>query len=437
MKFTKFLKEQIDNVEKMAYEKEHKEEGDKRSENRSHFERDYARTIYSNAFKRLQGKMQLFPVSSVSFSRNRLTHSLEVSQIAREIVELLRKKHEEELKNETGECNCCTNKRLDIRYFNEMAKVVETASFLHDIGNPPFGHHGERILNDLSKANGFEGNAQGIRIIRKIEKKFPDIAGLNLTLQTQAAIIKYYNKYDGKHKKFLYKDDYEELNSLFSRLDVKLRTIDVQIIDLADEIAYCAHDLEDALSGNYFTIDELLFLLSKKSQKNYDIFKEWVNEAKDKAFSGSSDINYDYDFYFRRELISIIVHKLINNIGISVVTDVKETGTQCYEELEFQEYKELVKDLKKMIFKGVSQSNIVKVYENVGTKVLKSLYEMYSNEELNPDGMLMPVEYRWAIPEDKNRNILDYLSGMMDTYAIEIYEKYFGENPFDKLYWKK
>ncbi len=138
----------------------------------------------------------------------------------------------------------------------------------------------------------------------------------------------------------------------------------------------------------------------------------------------------DYDFYFRRELISIIVNQLIEDIGIvEVGRKFKDkTGTINEEELGFVRYAKLAEALKKTIFNCVTSSDNIMLYEKVGTKVLTRLFELFMNEEYNKDGMLMPVEYRWdnnTRKKEKTRKVLDYISGMMDTYAIEVYIKQF------------
>lgn len=126
--------------------------------NRDDYQRDYARILYSSSFRRLQGKMQLFEVDPEKFNRNRLTHSLEVAQIARSIASDLELVH---------------------------PVVVELAALAHDIGNPPFGHSGEKLLNELSEdIGGYEGNAQALRILRKLEKKYAGCSGLNLTYRS-------------------------------------------------------------------------------------------------------------------------------------------------------------------------------------------------------------------------------------------------------------
>ena len=269
--------------------REHEE--DKNIRERNPLKRDYARVIYSTSFRRQQGKMQLFEVNSKAFHRNRLTHSFEVAQIARGIVDELKEKVEKEIKTQSKNTN--TKKYLQYKKnieenFLKMIIVVETGSLIHDVGNPPFGHHGERVLNELAPDVGFEGNAQGIRVLRKIEKKFPQCSGLNLTYRTLASIIKYFVPYAKDKKKFLYRDDYEELSENLKDLSdnnvLPFRTIDVQIVDLADEIAYCAHDLEDALASNYFTIEEFIFRLkniadNELSKKSKKAFNTWVKNA--------------------------------------------------------------------------------------------------------------------------------------------------------------
>jgi dGTPase len=138
--------------------REHPEPNDERGERRDQYRRDYARLLYSSSFRRLQGKMQLLGINPTHFHRNRLTHSLEVAQIARSIA---------------------TDLGL------QTPVIAETCSLAHDLGNPPFGHSGEIVLNELAQnIGGYEGNAQTFRILRHLEKKHYAYPGLNLTLRT-------------------------------------------------------------------------------------------------------------------------------------------------------------------------------------------------------------------------------------------------------------
>lgn len=234
------------------------------------FQRDYSRIMYSSSFRRLQGKMQLLGIKNDQFFRNRLTHSLEVAQIARSIA-------------------------AELKYDPIEIFVVEAGALAHDIGNPPFGHAGERKLNEIYKdVGGFEGNAQTLRILTNVEKKKPDFTGLNLTYRTMLSVVKYFNKSDdGKNEKFIYDDDYDMLSEFVTKNEISIRTTDVQIVDLADEIAYAAHDLEDGLRVKAYIIDEILHEYHSLygDSDSYKKFVELVKNAKDKSGFGNNKID--------------------------------------------------------------------------------------------------------------------------------------------------
>lgn len=389
------------------------------SRGRNPFQRDYSRILYSSSFRRLQGKMQLLGVKKDEFYRNRLTHSLEVSQIARGIAETIR-----------------VDSEIDDVY-NEDIYVVEAASLAHDIGNPPFGHHGERILNKIMKNDGgFEGNAQTLRVLTKLEKKLPNKEGLNLTKRTLLSVVKYFNKND--KSKFIYDEDYDMIDNICEKNEITPRTIDVQIMDLADEIAYGAHDLEDALSLNMFNIDEFLYEFKRKaSDPSFEKLKELVNGAKEiankAAVYGSSE---EYGFLFRKELISNIVHILILDIGVVAVNedDKKKTGTKNINELGFRNYRNLADNLKKLTFDSINRSNSVQMYERQGEKVIKGLFKAFMDKNFNKDNILLPIEYRKNGDSEKRRAITDYIAGMMDSFAIKTYGDIYGSNALNKIY---
>lgn len=388
---------------------------------RNAYSRDYARLLYSNSFKRLQGKMQLFGITPDKFYRNRLTHSMEVAQISRSIASQLNRFLEQ-----------------SILYQGEDMYVLETGSLAHDIGNPPFGHKGEKTLNELLKTEGgFEGNAQGIRIINKLEKKFPTIKGLNLTLRTQLSIVKYYKPYvQSLNSKFLYLEDFTELQNELQKYKIKPRTLDVQIIDLADEIAYCAHDLEDALSLSLFTIDELLFEIRLKDTDTYEIFKNWVDEARLYALGS---INYssseEYAFIFRKQLTSIIVNNLIMDIDITDVTsNIKEkTNTVNTQELGFKKLKKISELLKEKTFTCVNRKPEIQLYEKMGEQVIRGLFECLTDEQFNKNSLLLPVEFRNSSAIPDKRLVADYISGMMDQYSINLYKKIYGNQSLNRF----
>lgn len=389
------------------------------------YQRDYTRILYASSFRRLQGKMQLFAVQSDQFIRNRLTHSLEVAQIARSIAK-------------------------EIGYSQDEIYVVEAAALAHDIGNPPFGHAGERYLNKLAKsAGGFEGNAQTFRILTTVEQKRANFQGLNLTYRTLLGVLKYFNKYNSKlseeslsKQKFIYDKDYELVQNIISETDVELRTIDVQIVDLADEIAYAAHDLEDGLRLGSFTLDDIFhdFYKNNKDEKSIECLEKIIEESKERAGYKTNDISSaEFSKLYRKEVTSRIINTLINDIGIVTLTDdeKRKKGTKRQKEIGFVNYGILASGLKRTTYECITNTDEVYAYEQHGEKMLSTLYDFYLN-----NSRYLPPEYRAdniinqykKIYESESRDeglknvlqerlVLDYISGMMDECVKTTYRR--------------
>ncbi len=209
------------------------------TDRRSEFEHDRSRIIHSAAFRRLQGKTQVFGVYEGDFFRTRLTHSLEVAQIAKGIALTL----------------------------GADPDLVEAVCLAHDLGHPPFGHNGERTLHQLMRAHGgFEGNAQTLRIVTRLEQKHADYAGLNLTYQTLDGMLKYKTCIDASAiataSPGLVKGFYAEDRILVETITRQTgsgqqRSLACQIMDVADDIAYSVHDLEDSLKAGLLTPADL------------------------------------------------------------------------------------------------------------------------------------------------------------------------------------
>jgi dGTPase len=256
------------------------------------YSKDYARIIHSPSFRRLQGKTQLIPTGENDFFRTRLTHSLEVAEVASRIA---------------GRLNARLHEDHGDRYRIDPDLVV-CASLLHDIGHPPFGHSGEEALNEkMETSGGFEGNAQTLRIVTKLENRLGrgnslieayenGQRGLNLTIGTLASIIKYDFESTGPTRskngklevtKGYYPTEKETVQQIRKALKLeeptrKLRTIECQIMDLADDIAYSAYDLEDTLEAGIVTPFDMMSI-------NDDILKpitEDVNRQLEKRISG-------------------------------------------------------------------------------------------------------------------------------------------------------
>jgi dGTPase len=208
--------------------------------NRSEFARDRARVLHSLSFRRLANKTQVLPATLHDFPRSRLTHSLEVAQIAREMGSAL----------------------------GADPDLVETAALTHDLGHPPFGHNGEDALNEVAfEIGGFEGNAQTLRVLTRLETKVEQNGksfGLNLTRASLDASIKYpWFKQDSRIKFGAYQDDQEIFDWIRMGVVDQKVSFEAQIMDFADDVAYSVHDVEDAIQSSQIEFE----LLRKKEEQ--------------------------------------------------------------------------------------------------------------------------------------------------------------------------
>lgn len=428
---------------------------------RSPFRRDYARLLHSPAFRRLQGKTQLFPGFESDFFRNRLTHSLEVAQIAKSIALRLNDGIPEFMENPIN---------LDI---------VEFAGLAHDLGHPPFGHNGETALDKCMKPyGGFEGNAQTLRILARLEKKIfqgePDSeakgvgvskkgvdhrAGLNLTARSLAAILKYDRcipivRDTGDP---LVKGYYSQEKELADWIRAKvlghggaertLKTIECQIMDLADDIAYSTYDLEDTFKAGFQTPLGLLSLSAADSLR--DEVAERVSKAIERPFSASNvleillEIFDDLDNdpivayrtsvgaadngYMRNALTSQLVNEAVDAVQVEFDREHPALSKIGLEEDVFHR----VETLKHLTFCSITRSPRLKVAEFRGLEIITTIFEALA------DGngyLLIPGDYQELYRRfsgdsiARHRLICDFIAGMTDTYAIEFYARLKSEN---------
>ncbi len=426
--------------------------------------RDYARVIHSAAFRRLQGKTQLFPGVESDYFRNRLSHSLEAAQIARSIA--IRLNYLEKFLQEPGNAI--------------EADVVEVAALCHDLGHPPFGHNGERALDECMKSfGGFEGNAQTLRILARLEKREnpsadpagfhgpkDDRCGLNLTARVLASTLKYDNKiaFDRKETDSLEKGYYEiesDVVTWFKRkvagqTDAPFKTVECQIMDIADDIAYSTYDLEDALKAGFIIpldlsaaeteiLEEVARQVSVALQTEFTaeraraVLSEIVEDIALVKGGGKQPIdiasaayrtslNLSKSGYLRVEFTSQMVREFIDGVRFKPNDKIPAlSSVQLAPEI-----REKVEVLKRFNYVSLIMSPRLKVAEFRGGDIIKTIFEALADKE-KEGNRLLPDDFQRVFKRieghHQKRVISDFIAGMTDRYALEFYGRLRSENP--------
>jgi len=347
---------------------------------RSPYQRDRDRIIHSTAFRRLKHKTQVFVNTTGDHFRTRITHSLEVSQIARTLA----------------------------KYFRLNEDLCETLSLAHDLGHTPFGHAGEEALNEcMKKYGGFDHNIQTIRIVTLLENRYYDFKGLNLTLETLDGLI----KHNGPLKKLSKLDNMLGKNFFKNKINFKKSpSLEAQIASISDDIAYNSHDLEDGLRAQLFKLEDLenipvLNLILKKHSKNVKY--------------------YSRDLVLRefiRETINMMVKDIIANTkkniiknNINNINDVYKTKISivCFS----KEMNLFDVNIKKFLKKKMYFHKSVMRNTNFGKRVVKKLFLTVKK---NPKKYL---DIKMKETNNTNRAICDFIAGMTDRFAINLYNK--------------
>lgn len=408
-----------------------------KKDNFSPFRRDYARVVHSSSFRRLQAKTQIFPSFENDFFRNRLTHSLEVAQIAKSIAVKLNAEH-----------------GLNLDY-----DLIETAALCHDIGHPPFGHNGEVALNKkMRNFGGFESNAQTLRLISHTAKKDIDqkqTFGLNLTYRTLAATIKYDQLIPpisdlGKLTKGYYNEESrlvedikQKLLEPYGRATVEnFKTIECYIMDVADDIAYSTYDVEDALKGGFIDPLSMASIDNKLLDKIYnampsdleitkseiqnilkDIFSDYIDFSTDSTAIYKISKNIANNSLLRTKLTSKLVNSCIQNIELDLNLEVPVIS-KIYLNNEIRKQVEV---LKKYILFKIIKSPKLNVLRYRGREIISEIFDILINS--TPDESLLPddigaIFYNTHSSHGKARIISDYISSMTDRYIIELYNQF-------------
>lgn len=339
---------------------------------RTAFQRDRDRILHTTAFRRLEYKTQVFLNTEGDYYRTRLTHTLEVAQIGRTVALALG-----------------ANEDLE-----------EAICLAHDLGHSPFGHSGESILNHLMDGQGgFDHNKQSLRIVTKLENRFENFPGLNLTWETREGIVKHETEYDIS--------DAEDF-------DPELRGhLEAQIANAADELAYSAHDLDDGLRSG---------LISTPQLQDLEIWKLLIESV---GWEGKDLNELDRKRIIRR-MIGIEVRDLIEStdkkIKDSGVTSVKGLQQLPYNVICFSdEMKKNNRQLKDFLFKNLYKNHRVIRMQVKAERIISALFSAYEKEPL----MLPEHIQRGIEKKGLQRAICDYIAGMTDRFAIEEHQKLF------------
>lgn len=349
-------------------------------EYRSCYQRDRDRVIHSAAFRRLEYKTQVFVNHEGDYYRTRLTHTLEVAQIARTIASTL---------------------QLNI-------DLTEAIALAHDLGHTPFGHSGEEALNELMEGHGgFNHNLQSLRVVDILEERYPEFPGLNLTWEVREGIVKHTSKFD-----------YAPNNKEFSLH--KFPSLEAQVVDIADEIAYDNHDLDDGLTSG---------LIEEKDLENIELWEKTSQLIKQKYANLDADIR---KYQIIKSLINIQVTDLIKE-SQKRLTSLNLKSWQEVRNLEEKvisfslDIQKIRVPLKEFLMKNLYNHYRVIRMSNKAKRFIQELFQVYL---LKPE-QLPPATQKKFKKEDTRRVICDYIAGMTDRYALDEYEKLF--NPYKKV----
>lgn len=350
------------------------------------FQRDRERIIHSVAFRRLEYKTQVFVNHTGDHYRTRLTHTLECAHIAKVLAQQL------ELNEDLAEC----------------------IALCHDLGHPPFGHAGEQALNEVAKEfGGFDHNAQGLKIVTKLEKRYAEFDGLNLSWETLEGIAKHNGPLQGKFSKQLpLHKFYQELAGGL-QLD-QFPSLEAQVASLADDITYISHDLDDGLRAGFFTLQDvkhlgLLAEITSMLDVRYPTLEmpRMINEV-------------------IRRLVKYMVNDLLNEskkrIANMKLTDIKSVRQQSEFVIKFShEMEQVTEQLKKFLFENVYRHYQVNRMAFKAKQVVRELFLRFMDQ---PN--CLPSEWnRQTLTQSeaiKAEIIMDYVAGMTDRYAMEEYE---------------
>jgi dGTPase len=340
--------------------------------NRTVYQRDRDRVIHSSSFRRLEYKTQVFVNHEGDNYRTRLTHSLEGAQIGRSVARSLA--------------------------LNE--ELTECLVLGHDLGHTPFGHSGEKVMAEMMAAHGgFEHNRQTLRILEVLEERYPKFPGLNLTWEVREGIIKHQPESDAQAPA-----DYAPGEA---------PTLEAQLVDFVDEIAYNNHDIDDGLASGMFTVDRI---------RAVALFREAHDEVLAEGIRA--------DRLMRHQIVRRIISRCTQDLVVTTLKSLRDAGVGSVEDVRkagrrlvgySPEMARRVKELKEFLFTNMYRHyRVVRMGDKAG-RVLRDLFQSYTGEPLQ-----LPPHYQERIPRDGvHRVVCDYIAGMTDRFAVDEHRKLF------------
>ncbi|MFA5824675.1 MAG: deoxyguanosinetriphosphate triphosphohydrolase [Gallionellaceae bacterium] len=343
---------------------------------RSEFQRDRDRIIHSSAFRRLEYKTQVFVNHEGDLFRTRLTHSIEVAQIGRSIA-----------------------RRLGL---NE--DLVEAISLAHDLGHTPFGHAGQDALNTcMQDYGGFEHNLQSLRVVDVLEERYADFDGLNLCFETREGIL--------KHCSLEHAARLGEVGERF--LNDQRPTLEAQIANLADEIAYNNHDVDDGLRSGLITLEQLA---------SVRLFSNHLDEVR-KAYPALAERRVVHETIRRmiNTLVSDVIAQTEKNIRAQMLKDVNDVRDAPALLAFSAQMLELNRELKAFLRTHLYRHYLVLRMSAKAQRIISELFQAFME-----DRRLLPPQFQRAAELEHARAVADYVAGMTDRYAIREYRRLFA-----------
>ena len=348
------------------------------SKYRSPFQRDRDRIIHSASFRRLKHKTQVFVNTEGDHYRTRITHSIEVAQIARSIS----------------------------RYLNLNEDLAETLSLAHDLGHTPFGHAGEESLNEcMNKFGGFDHNLQTLRIIMFLENKYLKFSGLNLSIETLEGLL----KHNGPITDVNLVESLIGTKNFKNKIDFKTYpSLEAQISAISDDIAYNNHDIQDGINANLFKLEELVEINFFR-----DIYKQYKKKINKQ--------NYKIVTYqIIRDSIDFMIKDLISNtkknLAYNKIKSLNDINKTTFLMVDFSDkVRNSENEIKYFLKSKMYNNKTVLLKNNKGKLIIKKLFNKIMQ---NPKRFISKEQ----LYSDKYRAISDFISGMTDRYAINLYK---------------